>query len=67
MSKFEQCSAWDSFPLRLAQMHYAALDSFILFQIYFKLKDVHQFEEIMYTDNDLLKGDSGIQNNYIEY
>lgn len=55
LSKFEQCSAWDCFPLRKAQIHYAALDSFILIKIYEELKKMHQFEEEMHTDNDVVK------------
>lgn len=55
MSKYEQCSAWDAFPLRKAQLHYAAMDSFILVKIYEILKKTHEFDEIMYSDNDVLK------------
>lgn len=37
LSKAEQCSNWGRRPLREAQMHYAALDSFIPLQLYHEL------------------------------
>ena len=55
LSKFEQCSAWNAYPLRQSQVHYAALDSFILIEIFFKLKEQHNFEEILHSDNDVIK------------
>ncbi len=36
LSKFEQCSNWENRPLRKAQLHYAAMDAFILIKIYEK-------------------------------
>ena len=35
-SKYEQCSGWANRPLRRAQMHYAALDAFVLIKLYKK-------------------------------
>ena len=34
LCKFEQISNWERRPLRLSQMHYAALDAHILIQIF---------------------------------
>lgn len=32
-SKFQQCSGWNARPLRLAQLHYAALDARVLLEV----------------------------------
>ena len=34
LSKFVQCSGWHNRPLRLAQLHYAALDAVMPLKIY---------------------------------
>ena len=34
LCKVEQCSNWNERPLRLRQLHYAALDSHLLLSIY---------------------------------
>ena len=34
MSKYEQISNWSHRPLRKSQIHYAAMDAFILLKIY---------------------------------
>ena len=52
MCKFNQVSEWQSRPLRKSQVHYAALDSFVLLVIYSKLLESPEAEEeILYTDN----------------
>lgn len=40
LSKFEQCSGWNNRPLRKAQIHYAALDSYVLVEIYKRGKEM---------------------------
>lgn len=40
MSKYEQISNWKLRPLRKAQIHYAAMDAFIVAQIYIKLEEM---------------------------
>ena len=34
LSKYEQCSNWGARPLRKAQLHYAAMDSYIMIVLY---------------------------------
>ena len=41
MSKFEQCSNWAARPLRKTQLHYAALDSYIMLVLHDKLEVTH--------------------------
>jgi len=38
MSKYEQISNWNKRPLRKSQIHYGALDAYILLKIYEELK-----------------------------
>lgn len=45
-SKFEQCSAWNSRPLRKAQLHYAALDARILLDIYDNIKAIKPIAKV---------------------
>jgi len=40
LSKIEQLSDWNRRPLRKAQIHYAALDAFILIILYEKLTTI---------------------------
>lgn len=40
MSKYEQISNWNRRPLRKSQIHYAAMDAFILLKIYEEMKKV---------------------------
>lgn len=53
LSKFEQCSCWSSRPLRKSQMHYAAMDAFVLNRLYKRFVDMENgvYDEIMFTDN----------------
>lgn len=40
LCKGEQMSNWEKRPLKFSQMHYAALDSYVLIDIYKELKDI---------------------------
>ena len=52
MSKFEQVSDWNSRPLRKAQIHYAALDSFVLILIYKKIRELGNYQgDLDYIDS----------------
>jgi len=44
MSKYEQISNWNKRPLRKSQLHYGAMDAFILLKIYEEMKEL--FAEI---------------------
>jgi len=46
MSKYEQVSNWSRRPLRKAQIHYAALDALLVIQIYLKMKEQIQGDEL---------------------
>lgn len=40
LSKYEQVSNWNRRPLRKTQLHYAAIDAFIVVKLYEKLQDI---------------------------
>lgn len=44
MSKFEQCSAWEVRPLREAQLHYAAMDAYVLLELFNKMEELYKFD-----------------------
>jgi hypothetical protein len=53
LSKFEQMSNWENRPLREAQLHYAALDAYILIEV---------FERMMEDQKSLRNSGTGMEN-----
>ena len=51
LSKVEQCSDWKSEKLSKSQIHYAAMDAYVLIEIYEKLKRTPGFEQELHTDS----------------
>jgi len=53
LSKFEQVSDWDSRPLRKSQMHYSAMDAYVLLKIHEVLKGMTNegYEEDSMTES----------------
>ena len=51
LSKEEQCTDWTHFPLRKAQVHYAALDVVVLGKLFDRLMQIHQFDLSKHIDN----------------
>jgi ribonuclease D len=52
LDKFEQCSDWQTKPLRKGQIVYAAKDAICLVRLYDVMKQKENFEEILMEDND---------------
>jgi len=48
--KFEQMANWERRPLRLSQQHYSALDSYILVELFEKMRAYAEENEIDITD-----------------
>lgn len=51
LSKLECFLLWSNHPLKKYQLHYAALDAYVLVKIYEKLKKEFNFEKTEYIDN----------------
>ena len=56
--KFEQMANWELRPLRKSQMHYGALDAYILVEIFEKMKAYAEENKIDITDYKNLSGKS---------
>ncbi|XP_050362372.1 exonuclease mut-7 homolog [Nymphalis io] len=56
LEKAEQCSNWELRPLRNTQLHYAALDAFVLLEIYYYLQKRCVEQKINFDDicNDVM-------------
>ncbi|XP_046961107.1 exonuclease mut-7 homolog [Vanessa cardui] len=56
LEKAEQCSNWELRPLRTTQLHYAALDAFVLLEIYYYLQKLCVEQKINFDDicNDVM-------------
>lgn len=56
LEKSEQCSNWELRPLRNTQIQYAALDAYVLMQIYCFLQNLCQEQEINFEEicNDVM-------------
>lgn len=56
LCKFNQVSDWESRPLRKAQIHYAALDAVVVFELYWKMKKLEGFgDDVEYIDTISVK------------
>ncbi|CAH2104601.1 unnamed protein product [Euphydryas editha] len=56
LEKAEQCSNWELRPLRSTQIHYAALDAFVLLEIYYYLQKLCAEQQINFDEicNDVM-------------
>lgn len=56
LEKSEQCSNWELRPLRQTQIDYAALDSYVLLEIYLFLQNISHIQELKFEDicNDVM-------------
>ena len=66
LSKFEQCSNWENRPLRKAQIHYAAMDAFIMVKIYEKTFMTDKYKGSFYNQDFQMNLNNLIYTDFIE-
>ena len=63
MCKYEQISNWERRPLRKSQMHYAALDAYVLLKIFENLVEKANEENLTPIEHfiESIKGDNFVE------